>query len=247
MAVALAASWFAQKEPTAAANPTAAPGGKPAEATDKTATADEPKNWKDQVAALARRVDELQGKLDADKPAPAGDLKPLKAKVDALATVPELVKPLPKKLDDLDGRIAAMGADLVALKAEVAALKKGSGAGPGTAAAPRPEVKDVDVANQAMSDAVALFKAAKYKEASAAFAKIAQVDGNDARVWYYAALANALANKNWKGEPETLAKKGVDREKARSPESARIDEIFTDLTAATGKDWLAYFRKSARP
>jgi hypothetical protein len=38
---------------------------------------------------------------------------------------------------------------------------------------------------------------------------------------------------------------GMAREKAGKPEKAKIDAAFSDLTTATGKDWLAFYRNRA--
>ena len=71
-----------------------------------------------------------------------------------------------------------------------------------------------------MTDAIALYQGPQvYKEASAAFAKLAQAKPNDARVLYFAALASGFSTNNWNsGDAASLAKKGVEREKAGTPE-----------------------------
>ena len=249
----LGAAWFLSKEAAgpapavAAPAPAAAPAAadsKPAEEKKSEAAStpiEDPKTLKGDVDALAKRIDTLQAKLDSmPKVDAAADLKPLEEKVAHLAKVPDLVAPLPKKLDDLDGRIGSIGKELDGLKAEVAALKK---APEPTAATPAPA--DVNVSDAAMGQAVDLFKKGKYKDAADAFRKLSQDEGNDARVWYYAALANGLATGKWTGDTTTFVKKGIDREKAGTPSPDKIDAVFTDLTAQTGKDWLAGYRKQA--
>ena len=104
-----------------------------------------------------------------------------------------------------------------------------------------------DAGDQAMTDAIALFKGRKYKDASVAFGKLAQSKANDARIFYFAALSNGFATNTWTGETLSLVNKGVEQEKAGSPPSAKIDEAFADLTKANGKDWLDSFRKKAKP
>jgi hypothetical protein len=47
------------------------------------------------------------------------------------------------------------------------------------------------------------------------------------------------------GEAARLAEKGAERERADTPVAPRIDAAFRDLTPATGKDWLAYYRGRA--
>jgi hypothetical protein len=58
-------------------------------------------------------------------------------------------------------------------------------------------------------------------------------------------LSRGLATRDWKGETERLVTQGVDREKAGKPDKPQIDAAFADLTAETGKDWLAYYRRRA--
>lgn len=253
MAATLVAAWLVQKPNPIAAAPAPSPAPSPAApvtaeapaapaaptpAVATTPPSEEPgSGLKAEVASLAKRLDEVQAKLAAGKDESTDDLKPLQAKVDELAKVPDLVKPLPEKIESLGGRVEEIGKSLDDLKAQVAALDKG--------AAPAP--KDVDAADQAMGDAVALFKARKYKEASAAFGKLAQAKADDARVLYYAALSNGFATGNWTaGETVSLVKKGIEWEKAGSPESSKIDEVFADLTKANGKDWLEGYRKQAK-
>lgn len=48
------------------------------------------------------------------------------------------------------------------------------------------------------------------------------------------------------GKTAELVQTGIEREKAGTPNSSEIDAGFRDLTPATGKDWLAAYRKSAR-
>jgi hypothetical protein len=91
-----------------------------------------------------------------------------------------------------------------------------------------------------------LFKAGKYKEASDAFKKLTESNPNDARVWYYAALSRGSATKDWLGETVRMVQKGIEREKAGSPEGAKIDAAFADLNP-TFKKWLGTYREAARP
>jgi len=248
MAGTLGAAWYVSKQKEAPATaPAPAADAKPATDDKKPEVAstpvEDPKALKGDVDALTKRIDAIQAKLDGmPKVGAAADLKPLEEKVAHLAKVPDMVAPLPKKLDDLNGRIGSIGKELDGLKAEVAALKK---VPEPAATTPTPGPADVDVAGQAMGQAVDLFKKGKYKEAADAFRKLSQDEGNDARVWYYAALANGFATGNWKGDTEAYVKKGIEREKAGSPPPDRIDAVFTDLTTQTGKDWLAGYRKKA--
>ncbi len=236
----------AKPEPAADAAKPAEPSPTPPAET-AVAAADAP--MKDDLAALSKRIDDLKAAVEADPKNDAESLKPLQAKVDELAKLPEMVAPMTKRLDDLDGRLNEMGTSFDAMKTEVAALKTSPAPSPApaaAAAAEEPRTEDVNTADAAMGQAVDLFKQGKYKEANDAFVKLSQDDANDARVWYYAALSNGLATRAWKGDTETYVKKGVEREKAGSPTADKIDPVFAELTKTTGKDWLAGWRKLAK-
>ena len=90
--------------------------------------------------------------------------------------------------------------------------------------------------------AAGLFQSGKYKDAQAIFAKLAAENPTDARVFYYAALANGSANNVWNGETETLVNKGIELEKAGTPKVAEIDAAFADLLPQL-KTWLGAYRK----
>jgi hypothetical protein len=86
----------------------------------------------------------------------------------------------------------------------------------------------------------------KYDQANEAFDSLTRTKPDDARVWYFAALSRGLATRDWKGQTDKLVTEGVEREKAGTPEKSQIDSAFVDLTAETGRDWLAFFRRRAR-
>ena len=111
--------------------------------------------------------------------------------------------------------------------------------------AARPPLEDVNVADEAFGQGVELFQKSRYDDALNLFSRMEQTHPNDARVWYFAALSNGLATGKWDGKTAELVQKGIEREKAGSPKPAEIDTAFRDLTTATGKDWLAGYRKSA--
>lgn len=132
------------------------------------------------------------------------------------------------RIDAIEKRVGDLAGSLEAAKAELAARN--------TPAA---------VASNELDQAIDLFKKGKFADAKDAFTKLETVTPDDARVWYFAALANGLATSNWKGESERLVTEGMAREKAGKPDKAKIDAAFSNLIAATGKDWLAYYRGRA--
>jgi hypothetical protein len=208
-------------------------------------TDEEFKAIKDEVASLTERVGQLGDRVkEMPKPEPAPDLKPIESRLDELAKTNAAVADLPKQVGALGEKVSALSRDLDAAKADLARLREQ----PSRPAEARTAAADSSpiVPDLATTKAVEAFKRTDYKEASTAFAKLAESHPDDARVWYYAALANGLDTKNWRGQTEELVKKGVAREKAGTPDKAAIDSAFAGLDKATGKDWLAYFRAQAK-
>jgi len=212
------------------------------------ALTDEVKALQGKVDGLASQARELQGRIEK-LPASAPDLKPLEDRVDALAKATESVAELPKRVDALENRVAAADKSLKGLRDDVAAIhgdvRKAAAPPrhePAQREAPRPE--DVNVAGEGLEEGVQLFKGRQYKEANDVFRKLTDEFPRDARVWYYAALSNGMATRQWSGETERLVNRGVEREKAGTPEADRIDAVFADLDPKT-KQWLDYYRKRA--
>jgi hypothetical protein len=218
------------------------------EPTPAPALSNEIKEIQTDLADLASSIKELQDKFAAmSKPEPAPDLKPLQTQVADLARSSEAVAPLPKKVDDLDVRVGAVDKSLADLKSEIVALrgevrKAGEQA---AAAATSRVVASSTAAIPAIDEGIRLYKAGKYKDADVLFSKLTATNPDDARVWYFAALSSGFATGQWTGRPVELVLKGIEREKAGTPPSAEIDAAFGDLTKTNGKDWLAYYRKSA--
>jgi TolA-binding protein len=204
------------------------------------------------VDALKTELKALQDKIEAmPRPAPPPDLAPINAKIEDLVKNNEPLTVLPKKLGDLDSRIAALDQSLAAQRDAIDALKgevkktSDPATSAGTSAtATKPE--DVNVADSGINDAVDLFKAGKYKEASEAFKKLTETNPDDARVWYYAALSRGSATNQWTGETTKMVEKGMEREKAGSPESSKIDSLFAPMNPAF-KPWLDAYRKTIKP
>ena len=193
---------------------------------------------KDQVKGLGLTVEK-----NAEKP----DYGPkLKAMEDRMAQLVESVanlsdrseamkkqvgSPANSESQDTSQKIAEMGKRLDEMSTTLATFK--ADARPRNA--PAPDSREMD-------QAVSLFQQARWAEAKDAFNQVRTVSPEDARVWYYSALSSGMATKDWKGESERLAIEGVAREKAGKPDKAQIDAAFAELTKATGRDWLAFFR-----
>jgi predicted Zn-dependent protease len=200
-----------------------------------------------------KQLKDLQEKLEAlSQPAPPLDLGSLNGKiaglaksVDAVAPLPEQVTALDAKVGGIDKSLKALQDGLAGLNAQIATLKGDLKKYRGSAESADKPV-DVNVADQAMSQAVELFKAGRYKEAVDVFKTVEDNDPKDARVWYYAAMSRGMATNDWRGETERLVKKGVEREKAGTPRIAEIDAEFATLAPPTLKSWLEFYRKTAK-
>ncbi len=77
------------------------------------------------------------------------------------------------------------------------------------------------------------------------FLTLVQNYPNDARLWYFAALANALTTGDWTGESAGLVRRGLACEQRGMPKCSDIDALFSTLTKEQGKDWLEEWRKGA--
>ena len=197
--------------------------------------------------ALSSRLDQLQAKFEATPvDRLADEIKDVKVRLAGLVESPAVPVELARKLDDASGRIAAYDRDLEALRAEVKAIKASNRSEAAPVEAPKPAevAKPVEASND-LDAARSLFRAKRYAEAAEAFRLLTASRPDDARGWYFAGLARGLATRQWRGDAEQMALKGVDREKAGTPAVAEINDAFSDLTPETGRDWLAFFRKRA--
>ncbi len=222
---------------------------------------------------LGSKLDELQSHVDRlPKAISAQDLQPLNQK---LAVVDDLsrkvdalgarINALPGKVDQDSRKITTLAADLDGMRNEVSTLRNDvhttiskadkalirgekpseTGEKPGALTSSETPREIAVPVTSLLRAGVEFFQKQNYAEASEVFAGLTKTRPDDARVWYYAALSRGLATREWKGETERLVTQGVDREKAGKPDRPRIDAAFADLTAETGKDWLAYYRRRA--
>jgi outer membrane murein-binding lipoprotein Lpp len=225
-------------------------------ATDLTARVDD----------LSGKVDQLRSRVDAPpKPSPPPDLEPIKTKLASIddvskrvETLGEKIDALPKRIDQQGHEIAALGAELdevrkgmAGLRAEVSPGRRG-GNQAGQAATPGTEAAGASsrdneglAADSELKPGIDLFQQRRYKEAADSFSNLARSKPDDARVWYYAAVARGFATGDWKGETERLVTRGVEREKAGTPEKSMVDSAFSGLRPEGGKDWLNFYRRRA--
>ncbi len=133
-------------------------------------------------------------------------------------------------------KVAALETQIKSLRDEIAKLRD---------ATPKAAPVRVATAND-LAPAVNLLRDRQFPGASAAFRTLTASHPDDARVWYYAALANGYATGQWRGETEDLVNKGVDRERAGTPSAAEVDAAFAEiLPPGPGRDWLSFYRQRA--
>jgi K+-transporting ATPase c subunit len=209
-----------------------------------------------QIGGLAGQLDQLSKQIEAsrDDKAAAG-LKDLEARVAALAENTARASALAEQVGRIDERVKAVGENLQQIRSEIvetrASLEKQAAPGPAPAAAAeatRP-ASDRGAARPDpgidLGPGLASFRQGRYAEAANTFRALTRDHPDDARAWYYAALANGLATGQWTGQTEELVKKGVERERAGTPKASEIDAALSDLTQGTGRDWLSFFRRGA--
>ncbi|WP_165219670.1 tetratricopeptide repeat protein [Aquisphaera insulae] len=212
----------------------------------------------DRVKEVASQVDELRDRMAKLPRTPAPDLGALNERVATLESLPVKLQALeehagavPPRIDEQAKKVASLTADVEGLRAQLMALQ--SEAKSATKPSSPPATHDGELARASGSGSghptldagAALFRSGKYAEAGKYFEELTRTSPDDARVWYFAALSRGLATHDWKGRTETLVERGLEREKAGTPDRSEIDAAFVDLTTETGRDWLAYYRKRA--
>ena len=224
----------------------------------------------EEVVAIKSRVGEIAGQLEKlgkqiesiaqSRPAavePPG-LKPIEVKLAGMVEEARKIPLLIDRVDGLSGRVSAADNTLKQLQAQlretrlaIQPLASQAPASTDRNSRPGGPGRTVDPAARStkavidLGPGVAAFHKGDYAAALQVFRRLGQDFPDDARVWYFTALANGLATKQWTGETEKLVDRGVALEKAGAPPAADIDTAFSDLTRANGKDWLAFYRRRA--
>ncbi|MEW4568986.1 hypothetical protein AB1L88_14070 [Tautonia sp. JC769] len=221
------------------------------------------------VDALGDRLAELENRIAAVEPTSevleglARQSRNQSEQIDAMAdTIDRLESDLTSVKDRVDaaggigGGLLGSGSGRNALDSPLAA---GIGAGSEAEAPPdpgqseglvrelvTPDPDDADgAADSALEQGIDQFEADEFEEARQTFFELIEQEPGDARIWYYAALANGKATGEWKGETERLVLQGVDRERAGTPPKTAIDATFAGLTERQGSAWLDYYRRRA--
>jgi TolA-binding protein len=203
-----------------------------------------------ELGTLGRELARLEGRLNArTKAAPAPpDLAPLRTRLDDLVEQSQRLSPLPATFASLRQRVDALEKGLTALRTEVAAVPKQLDASLNAlkdAIVSRSASDQVSPADIARDLGAVLFREGKYPAAREVFLNLVQSFPNDARLWYFAALANGQTAGDWTGETEGLVRRGLAWEQKGRPKRSDIDLQFSTLTKEQGKDWLEDWRKRA--
>jgi TolA-binding protein len=218
------------------------------------------------LAELSGKLDQLQSRVDhLPRASTATDLEPLNHRLTAVEdlrgkvqALESRINPLPLQLEDDGRKITTMMADIDGVRKQVASLqtelttklkadKPSAKRDTMLAETSHERAREIEPPRkELLQREIDLFRQKKYDQASDAFDSLTRTKPDDARVWYFAALSRGLATRDWQGQTEKLVTEGVEREKAGTPEKSQIDSAFADLTAETGKDWLAFYRRRAR-
>jgi TolA-binding protein len=195
---------------------------------------------------LARLEDRLNSRTNTP-PAPP-DLAPLRTRIDDLVEESQKLSPLPATFESLRQRVDALDKALKALHTEVAGVPKQLDASLNalkdamrSRSAPAPD--QASPSDAARDLGAALFREGKYPAAREVFLTLVQNYPNDARLWYFAALANGLTSGDWTGESQNMVRRGLACEQRGSPKRSDIDAQFSMLTKEQGKDWLSEWRR----
>lgn len=215
-----------------------------------------------EIDDLSMRLDRLQERVSAAAhPEPPQDLSSLQQTIASLEKDNESYASLPGRLSALSDRIATLEEAVAAFQNDRNSAGAQARNAPGTTRLPRAALsgREAEVAERPqpasnnendagpdLAQAAELLRSGKFTEARDLCAMLEESHADDARVWYYGALANGLATGRWDRETERLANKGVERERVGSPSKAKIDSALTSLMPISGRDWIASIRRNAR-
>ena len=209
-----------------------------------------------EVGPLNDRLDAIEARLGAmDEPASADRIVSLEAELadarerfEGMGAVGERLDTFEADLDAIKTQSEQQASRIETLEGTVEGLRSGVET---TSIPPAPPIgtgesePEEAVAADPLDEAIQQFKDEDYQGARDALIGMTEDGSDDARVWYYAALANGKATGDWKGETERLVRRAVELEKAGSPSSEEIDAAFNDLGQREFSAWLDFFRGQA--
>ncbi len=234
-------------------------------------SADDAETLKKQLKHLSSRLDSVNKRIDQIRK-PENETPPvlhmLQIQVaDLSKTIDEIAK-LPAQVRHLEHRLLSLTEKFKTLREEVApedplAMPGEIDLGPrrrsprtgrpfetredAETTRPMSEYEhDVDDDDATMELGIELFEAGRYAQAREVFRRLQRQRPNDARVWYYSALANGLITHDWGGETKQLFERAADRERAGTPTSEQIDAAFTGLMPGEAERHLEAYRPGGR-
>ncbi|QDV34318.1 hypothetical protein [Tautonia plasticadhaerens] len=222
-----------------------------------------------QVEQMATRLSEVSERLDAiegDAQGVEGLAQQLQQRSDRLDEMSDLLDQVESRLTTISDRVdaAAPGGGLGGGAGGLIGGGLGSPgdegggapeAGPTSDAGPddstnlrrvlRPGAGEDDEDESALEQGIRQFRSDQFSAARDTFFELLEQEPDDARVWYFAALARGKATGDWKGETERLVLQGVELERAGSPPRVAIDAAFSGLAERQGGEWLRFYRRRA--
>jgi predicted Zn-dependent protease len=90
---------------------------------------------------------------------------------------------------------------------------------------------------------IGLLERGQMATAREVFLRLQVAQPDDARVWYFSAMAEGLTSGDWDGRARQLGEKGLKCERAGRPSSAQIDAALATRNPSKGQDWIASLRR----
>ena len=209
-----------------------------------------------QVAALASSLDRLERKVDnLSKPVPPIDLNPIQVKLDELIRSMAKLAPLPERTQRMDegvqhlevGMNKSVG-ELLSLKDLMKQLLTGLASFRAEFKQAIADLSKLIQTQPALSGMSAielgakLFINSKHREAAEVFGLLEANKPKDARVYYFAALANGVVTNDWAGDTLRFVTTGIELEKSGQPERTEIDAALVEIPLQF-KNWLDAYRQ----
>jgi hypothetical protein len=217
-------------------------------------SAEDADTLKKQIMDLMQRVDRLNERVDR-MTRPRDDTPPvlrtMQIKMGELVREMDGVASLPAQVRHFENRLETLQEDLKALRARIKAMQDGSVGGRKTPGVTLPPVSATSGRMEGTGPpddptldlGIGLLERGQYASAREVFLRLQVAQPEDARVWYFSALAEGLTSGDWNGEAKRLADKGLECERAGRPSTARIDAALATRTPIKGEDWIASLRR----
>jgi hypothetical protein len=203
-----------------------------------------------QIVELMRRVDQLSERVDhfsraRDETSPVQqavqlELGELNRKMNDLAPLAEWFQHHREEFDKFREEFKVLRAQVDAM--QVGRPADGAVQRPRTTGSSPPGSPGASI-SRAMKDGIDLLERGQYAAARLIFVRLQVAQPDDARVWYFSALAEALTYGSWDGEPKRLADKGLECERAGHPSTAEIDAALATSGPIKGAEWIASLRR----